>query len=348
MAALPVRPMGKQGLMCSMQGYGTMGLAAFYGPALDDDAAVAILQKAYDGGVTHFDSAEMYTGQDANGNPKSTDEYLGMFMKKVGRDKITVASKYMPMGSDGKVACDEQEVRNSLDAILKRMDIQCLDLFYLHRIASDEGLIKWMQASKKLVEEGKVKYLGLSEATPAQIKAAHAIHPLTAVQQEWSLLIRNLEAEVVPTCRELGIAIVAYSPLVRGMASGLVNTADDWSKIGNQGGAATGFQSMCPYTSGDNVAPNATLLKPLTNKAQELGVSPAQLAIAWVQAQGEDVFPIPGTTKPANLECNIGAAKLALTLSKDVTDSLSNSIDYTKVQGDRYPEFLMPMCFEKK
>merc|ERR1719473_1402546 len=132
------------------------------------------------------------------------------------------------------------------------MDTPYLDLFYLHRITTDGALAMWMEAGKKLVEEGKVKYLGVSEATPAQIRAAHAISPLTAVQQEWSLLVRNLEAEVVPTCRELGIAIVAYSPLCRGLASGLVKKPEDWSKIGNEGGAATGFQSLCPYTSGQN------------------------------------------------------------------------------------------------
>lgn len=346
--SLPVRPMGKQGLTASMQGYGTMGLAAFYGPALDDDAAVAVLEKAYEGGVTHFDSAEVYAGKDASDNPKHTDEFVGKFLKKIARDKVTVASKYMPMGSDDKAACTEVEVRNSLDAILKRMDTPYLDLFYLHRITTDEALASWMQAAKKLVQEGKCKYLGLSEATPAQIRAAHAIHPLTAVQQEWSLLVRNLEAEVVPTCRELGIAIVAYSPMCRGLTSGLVKKDEDWSKIGNSGGAATGFQSLCPYTSGENTATNAQLLEPMVAKATELGVTPAQLSVAWVHCQGEDVFPIPGTTKLPNLESNIGAAKLAVTLPKDVIDGLDSSVDYTKVQGDRYPAGFMGMCFEKK
>eukprot|EP00931_Biecheleriopsis_adriatica_P057401 TRINITY_DN34044_c0_g1_i1.p1 TRINITY_DN34044_c0_g1~~TRINITY_DN34044_c0_g1_i1.p1 ORF type:complete len:377 (+),score=88.70 TRINITY_DN34044_c0_g1_i1:130-1131(+) len=321
-----------------------MGLAAFYGPALDDDAAVGIMEKAFEGGVTHFDSAEVYAGKDADNNPKTTDEFVGKFLKKVGREKVTVASKYMPMGSDEKTACTEEEVRKSLDGILQRMDTPYLDLFYLHRISTDEALASWMQAAKKLVEEGKCKYLGVSEATPAQIRAAHSIHPLTAVQQEWSMLVRNLEADVVPTCRELGIAIVAYSPLCRGLTSGLVKKAEDWSKIGNAGGAATGFQSRCPHTSGENVASNAQLLEPMIAKAAELGVTPAQLSVAWVQ----DVFPIPGTTKLANLESNIGGAKLALTLSKDVVDGLSSSVDYTKVQGDRYPEMFMPLCFEKR
>eukprot|EP00746_Dinoflagellata_sp_MGD_P068587 gnl/MRDRNA2_/MRDRNA2_28207_c0_seq2.p1 gnl/MRDRNA2_/MRDRNA2_28207_c0~~gnl/MRDRNA2_/MRDRNA2_28207_c0_seq2.p1 ORF type:complete len:363 (-),score=85.85 gnl/MRDRNA2_/MRDRNA2_28207_c0_seq2:254-1342(-) len=346
--ALPIRPMGKQGLMASMQGFGTMGLAAFYGPSLSDDDAVGILEQAYAGGITHFDSAEVYQGKDSEGNPKNTDEFCGKFLKKVGRKNVTVASKYMPRGSDDKVNCAEEEVRKSLDGILQRMDTDYLDLFYLHRITTDEALANWMEASKKLVAEGKVKYLGLSEATPAQIRLAHAISPLTAIQQEWSMLIRNLEDEVVPTCRELGIAIVAYSPMCRGLTSGLVKKAEDWSLIGNAGGAATGFQSMCPYTGEANTEHNASLLEPMIEKAKELDVSPAQLSVAWVHAQGEDVFPIPGTTKVKNLQTNIGAAKLALTLQKDMISELSQKVDYTKVKGDRYPEYFIGMCFDKK
>jgi len=271
-----------------------------------------------------------------------------MFAAKVGRDKITVATKYFPMGSDEKVACTAEAVRSSLEASLKNLGMDYVDLYYLHRIPSDDGLKSWMEAAKELVAEGKAKYLGLSEATPAQIRTAHEISPLTAVQQEWSMLIRNLEADVVPACRELGIAIVAYSPLCRGLASGLVKTQEDWAKIGNQGGAATAFQSICPYTSGDNVSKNSSLLEPLREKAAELGVCASQLSLAWVQAQGVDVFPIPGTTKIKNLESNVGAVKLATEQPAEVFADLGSAVDFKQLSGDRYPEHFMPMCYEKK
>lgn len=346
--ALPQRPMGKQGMTASMQGFGCMGLTAFYGPALEDDVALAILERAVELGVTHFDTAEMYRGQDAAGNTKVNEEVVGKFLAKVGKDKITIATKYFPSGSDAKVSCAPEAVRASVDSSLKNLGVDCIDLYYLHRIPSDEGLKSFMETCKVLVSEGKIKYLGLSEATPAQIRVAHEIHPLTAIQQEWSIIVRNLEADVVPTCRELGVAIVAYSPLARGLASGLVKSPEDWAKIGNEGGAAKGFQALCPYTSAEHVASNAKLLEPLEAKAAELNVPAAQLSLAWVQAQGEDVFPIPGTTKVKNLESNAAGARLALELPAEVFASLGASIDHTKVAGDRYPESLMGMCYESK
>jgi len=347
MASLPMRPLGSQGLQASMQGYGCMGLTAFYGSAMSDEDGLQVLQKAFDLGVRHFDSAEMYRGTDAEGTQKFNEDLVGKFAAKVGRDKITIATKYMPMGDEAKQKCEEEAVRTSLSASLSKLGVDCVDLYYLHRIPMHEGALEsWMQACKKLVDEGKIKYLGLSEATAGQIRAAHAIHPLTAVQQEWSMLIRNLEAEVVPTCRELGIGIVAYSPLCRGFTSGQVKTQDDWSKIGREGGNK--FQVGCPHLSGDNVAANAGLLDPLVKKAEELGATPAQLSLAWVQAQGEDVFPIPGTTKIPNLESNVQAAALATSLDAGIFQALGESVDFKKVSGERYPDSFVGMCFEKK
>lgn len=238
--------MGKQGFKTSMQGYGCMGLTAFYGAALEYEDGVKVLEKAYELGVTHFDSAEMYAGKNAAGEDRHNEVLLGKFLKKVGRDKVTFATKYFP-GDEVKQACSEETVRATVEASLQRLEEPSIDLYYLHRIPSMDGLKSWMTTAKKLVEEGKIKYLGISEATPEEIRVAHAIHPLTAVQQEWSLVVRNLEKDLVPTCRELGIAIVAYSPLCRGLTSGLVKKPEDWSKIGREGGAATGFQSMTPY-----------------------------------------------------------------------------------------------------
>merc|ERR1712194_185132 len=175
----------------------------------------------------------------AAGEDRHNETLVGKFLKKVGRDKVTFATKYFP--SPEKAACTEEQVRAAVDASLARLEEKSIDLYYLHRIPGMDGLKSWMEAAKKLVEEGKIKYLGLSEATPEEIEAAHAIHPLTAVQQEWSLVVRNLEKDVVPVCKKLGIGVVAYSPLARGLTSGLVKKEEDWKNIGNEGGAANGF-----------------------------------------------------------------------------------------------------------
>jgi aryl-alcohol dehydrogenase-like predicted oxidoreductase len=344
-AALPMRPMGKQGLQVSMQCYGCMGLTAFYGAALEEEQALAVLQKALELGVTHFDTAEAYSGKDAAGNDKHNEELLGKFIAKVGREKVTFATKYFP-GSPERQKCSKEVVVEAFEGSLKRLGTDSVDLYYLHRIPGEEGLKSWMEACKELVAEGKIKYLGLSEATPEEIRMAHAIHPLTAIQQEWSLITRNLEKDIVPVCRELGIGIVAYSPLCRGLTSCMVKTQDDWSKIGNEGGAATGFQTTCPNLVGDNLTANVALLEPLEQLAAELKVTPSQLSLAWVQAQGEDVFPIPGTTKIANLESNVGAAKLSEVLTKEMIEKIGP--DPSKVQGHRYPDSIHGLSYENK
>mmetsp|Transcript_90186 Transcript_90186/g.263736 ORF Transcript_90186/g.263736 Transcript_90186/m.263736 type:complete len:396 (-) Transcript_90186:104-1291(-) len=346
---LPVRPMGSQGLTCSMQGYGCMGLTAFYGAAFEDADGVKLLEKAFELGVTHFDSAEIYAGKNAAGEDRHNETLVGAFLKKVGRDQVTFATKYMPMGE--KATCTEEQVRAALEASLARLQEPNVDLYYLHRVPGMDGLKSWMEAAKKLVEEGKIKYLGLSEATPEEIEAAHAIHPLTAVQQEWSLVVRNLEKDIIPTCKKLGIAVVAYSPLARGLTSGLVKKQDDWSKIGHNGGAATGFQSMCPYLTGDALTENVKLLEPLEEEAQKLGVTPAELSLAWLHAHGGDiVFPIPGTTKVANLEKNTSAALLSQKLSPDVVAKIGKPGEDRglQVEGNRYPDSFDGLCYEKK
>lgn len=343
---MPTRPMGSQGMQCSMQGYGAMGIASFYGKPLPMPDAVALLKKAYELGVTHYDSAELYTGKDDEGNTVYSEEMVGRFAAEVGKDNVTIATKYFPGGD--KAACTPEMVRESLSASLARLGMDCVDLYYLHRVPSDDALRSFMETAKELVSEGKCKYIGVSEATPDQIRLAHAIHPLTAVQQEWSMLIRNLEADVVPTCRELGIGIVAYSPMCRGFTSALVKSPEDWNKIGYEGGAATGFQTTCPHLAAENVSRNAQLLAPLEEKAAELSVTPAQLSLAWVHAQGPDVFPIPGTTKEANLISNVQAATIALSTPPAVFEELGRGVDYAKVEGERYAPEVMAMSYEKK
>eukprot|EP00933_Yihiella_yeosuensis_P021507 TRINITY_DN17001_c0_g1_i2.p1 TRINITY_DN17001_c0_g1~~TRINITY_DN17001_c0_g1_i2.p1 ORF type:complete len:348 (-),score=71.14 TRINITY_DN17001_c0_g1_i2:145-1188(-) len=345
--ALPIRKMGSQGMEASMLGFGCMGLTAAYGQPLSDDAAVEVMRKAFDLGVRHFDTAEVYQAKDADGVLRFNETVVGKFAAKVGRDKVTIATKYFP--TPDKASCTADQVADALTASLERLGIDCVDLYYLHRIPeNDDSLKSWMEAASSLVKAGKCKYLGVSEATPAQIRLAHSIHPLTAVQQEWSILVRNLEAEIVPTCRELGIAIVAYSPLCRGLTSGLVKCEEDWMKIGNEKIATSPSQATCPHLGGANLEKNAKLLEPLEKRAAELSVTPAQLSLGWVQAQGVDVFPIPGTTKIANLESNVKGARLASELPADVFTSLADAVDFRKIAGDRYPEGIHKMSFESR
>jgi aryl-alcohol dehydrogenase-like predicted oxidoreductase len=348
--------MGKQGLMATMQGYGCMGLTAFYGAAMQEEDACKVLEAAYECGVRHFDTAEIYAGKDSEGNPKHNEVAVGMFVKKKraeGCKDITVASKYFPGivgggGSPEKAACAPEQVRAAVDASLQRLGLDYIDLYYLHRIPGQEGMTQWMHTAKELVAEGKIKYLGISEASAETIRKAHTISPLTAVQQEWSLLVRNLEAELVPVCRELGVAIVAYSPMARGFTSATIKKAEDWQKVGTEdkNQDMPKFQTICPYLSGDNLEHNAKLLESLETQAATLGVSPAELSLAWVQLQGEDVFPIPGTTKPANVEKNTNAARLAM--SGKVTPEIMAkiAIDPGAMKGDRYPGTMQERVFE--
>lgn len=347
MATLPQRPLGKQGMMAGMQGYGCMGLTAFYGKPVSDEQGVAVMQKAFDLGVTMFDTAEVYV-QKIGDKKYYNEELVGKFAAKVGRDKIQIATKYMPGGP--KQACSSRNLKDSVARSLQLLGTDYIDLYYLHRVPDEPGILEaWMTSAKELVAEGKVKYLGLSEATPDEIRRAHAIHPLTAIQQEYSLLVRSLEASVVPVCRELGIAIVAYSPLCRGFATAKVKKADDWAKIGNEGGAKGGFQEQAvPMLAGDNIEKNAALLAPVEVAAEKNGATPSQVSLAWVQAQGDDIFPIPGTTKIENLTSNVEGAHLSLKLDKAVFVQLSKDVDVNAIQGDRYIPAYMVYTIEGK
>jgi len=345
--ALPVRPLGSQGLKVTMQGYGAMGLTAFYGKPVEFEVAVAVLDKAYELGVKFFDTAEIYQTK-VEDKTLYNETLLGKWLAKGGKEDVVVATKYYPGGGPDRSKCSEEVVRAAVQASAERLGVDCIDLYYLHRVPQEEGALEsFMKTMKALVAEGKIKYVGLSEATPAEVRFAHSIHPLTAIQQEWSMIIRSLEEELVPTCRELGIGIVAYSPLCRGFTSALVKKSEDWGKIGNDA-AGKGFQNLCPHLSGENLEGNAALLAPLEAAAAEAGVTPAQMSLAWVHAQGEDVFPIPGTTKIANLESNVQGAHLALKTPKEVFEKLGVDVDHKKVSGERYPEAIAGNTFDKR
>ncbi|CAM8921115.1 unnamed protein product [Rhodiola kirilowii] len=325
MAAPTVRRMklGSQGLEVSAQGLGCMGMSAAYGPAKPDADMIALIHHAVHSGITFLDTSDVY-------GPHTNEILLGKALKGGVRDKVELATKFAIDITDGigkwEIRGDPAYVRAACEASLKRLDIDCIDLYYQHRIDTRLPIEVTMGELKKLVEEGKIKYVGLSEASASTIRRAHAVHPITAVQLEWSLWTRDVEEEIVPTCRELGIGIVAYSPLGRGffaLGTKVVEslTEDD-------------FRKNLPRFQLENLKHNQTIFERVSEMAAKKGCTPSQLALAWVHHQGPDVCPIPGTTKIENLESNIGAISVSLT-AEEMTE-LEALVLADNVKGDRY------------
>ena len=327
-----------------------MGLTMAYGPALPEEQAFQILNTAFANGIRHFDTAEVYAGKNAAGEDKHNEVCVGAWLKTLSeadRASVSVATKYFPMGEE-KAACTDAVIRSTLDASLDRLGVKSVDLYYLHRVPNIDAAKSFATTCKALVAESKIKYWGMSEATEAEIRAAHAIFPLTAIQQEWSLVVRNLERDLLPVCKELGIAVVAYSPLARGLTSGSVKKDEDWAKIGNPG-EANRFQTICPYLTGDHLTTNVARLSGLEAQASKLNVSPAQLSLAWLHRTGGDiVFPIPGSTKSANVISNAHAVALSAKLSDETVNAIHATSADLDVAGARYPAGFDPMCYEKK
>ncbi|KAG6522302.1 hypothetical protein ZIOFF_019441 [Zingiber officinale] len=281
--------LGSQGLEVSRQGLGCMGMSAFYGPPKPDADMIALIHHAANSGVTFLDTSDVY-------GPYTNEILLGKALQGGVRDKVELASKFACYLEDGK-----------------------------RKIRGDPAYIG---ALKELVEEGKIKYIGLSEASASTIRRAHAVHPITAVQLEWSLWSRDVEEEIIPTCRELGIGIVAYSPLGRGFFSSgtkLIENAPEQD-----------FRKYLPRFQPENLAQNAVIFERVNDMAKRKGCTPSQLALAWVHHQGSDVCPIPGTTKIENLKQNIGALSVKLTPEEMAELESYASVDVVK--GDRYPE----------
>jgi aryl-alcohol dehydrogenase-like predicted oxidoreductase len=297
---------GAAALDVSRIGFGCMGITAFYGKPMADDDAVALLQGVSDAGVTHFDTAEVYKATDGSGLYNET--HIGLFLKEVKpRGSFTVATKYLGAVHGGKY--DRETVEAAVDASLSRLGLEHIDLYYLHRMPGTlEELLEWMRAMKGIVTgTKKVRCIGLSEVRPDWLRAAHAIHPITAVQQEWSLFTRHLEKELVPTCAELGVSVVAYSPLARNLLAGNTEapSAGDW-RVGN-----------VPRFDADNLKANVALVDKIKAMGEAKGgKSSAQLSLAWLYARaaqlGVTVLPIPGTTKLAHALDNIAASKVEL------------------------------------
>jgi aryl-alcohol dehydrogenase-like predicted oxidoreductase len=294
------RKLGSQGLEVSAEGLGCMGMSEFYGPT-DETEAIATIHRALDLGVDLLDTADMY-------GPFTNERLVGRAIAD-RRDDVVLATKFgnerRDDGSWVGINGRPEYVRAACEASLARLGVDYIDLYYQHRVDKTVPIEETVGAMAMLVSEGKVRYLGLSEASPATIRRAHAVHPVTALQTEYSLWTRDPEQEVLPTVRELGIGFVAYSPLGRGFLAGRFHNADDLRNEGD-------FRSNHPRFKDENLERNLKLLRYLEEIAQEKGVTPAQLALAWVLHRGPDVVPIPGTKKRRYVEENVAAAEIAL------------------------------------
>ncbi len=319
------RNLGKSGISVSAIGLGCMGLSEFYGPPAQESEAIHLLHQAVDLGVNHFDSAEIY-GQGRN------EQLLGKaFAGRWGQ--IVLATKFGPqrdpdtgafVGLDGSPA----SVRKSCEKSLERLGAEKIDLYYLHRVDPATQIEDTVGEMAKLVQEGKIGAVGLSEASAETLKRAHAVHPITALQTEYSIFSRDIENDILPTCTELGISLVAYSPLGRGMLTGRFSATDDRPTSDDDFRAR-----MQPRFQPGNIESNLKLVEAIREIAVQKGCAAAQVALAWVLDQGDHVVAIPGTTKLANLQTNLGALDCRLTdADRGVLNSLAD-----KVLGDRYP-----------
>ena len=290
------RKLGSQGLVVSELGLGCMGMSQFYGPR-DDLESTATLERAIELGLDFFDTADVY-GAGHN------EELVGQVLRK-HRDKVIIATKFgNQVLPDGKRAINgrPEYVRSACEASLKRLGVDYIDLYYQHRVDKNVPIEETVGAMADLVRQGKVRYLGLSEASAKTIRRAHAVHPISALQSEYSLWTRDYEDEVIPTLRELGMGFVPFSPLGRGLLSGALSElpADDARR------------KISPRFEGDNLDQNLKVVARLKAIAGEKGITPSQLALAWVLAQGNDMVPIPGTKRRKYLEENIAAAAVEL------------------------------------
>jgi aryl-alcohol dehydrogenase-like predicted oxidoreductase len=312
------------GLEVGAQGLGCMGMSQAYGVRDNDEESIATIHRALDLGVTLLDTANVY----ANG---VNEELVGRAIAG-RRDEVVLATKFGIVWTDGAMGArgDAEYVKQSCDESLRRLGVDHIDLYYQHRVDPDTPIEETWGALASLVEAGKIRYAGISEASAATIRAAHAVHPVTALQSEWSLWTRGIEGEILSTCRELGIGVVPFSPLGRGFLTGAVKSMADLPEDDMRRGL--------PRFAEGNFERNMAIVDALRKLAGEKGVTAGQLALAWVQAQGEDVVPIPGTKRRKYLEENVAAASLELT-PEDLA-AIAAAAPAEAVAGERYPERL--------
>jgi len=321
---METRRLGSRGLEVSAVGLGCMGMSEFYG-ATDEDEAVATIHRALELGVTLIDTADIY-------GPFTNERLVGRAIAG-RRDKVVLATKFGNVrredgswvGIDGR----PEYVHSACDASLKRLGVEHIDLYYQHRVDKKVPIEETVGAMAELVGAGKVRHLGLSEASPETIRRAHAVHPITALQTEYSLWSRDPEERLLPTVRELGIGFVAYAPIGRGFLSGRFRSPDD---VGDEGD----FRSRHPRFQGDNFRRNRELVERLEALAAEKGVTPAQLALAWVLHQGDDIVPIPGTKRRTYLQENVAAVEIEL--SQEDLARIDEAAPRGVTAGDRYAD----------
>ena len=328
---MKLKKLGSQGLTVSAQGLGCMGMSDFYGKR-DETESIATIHRALDSGVNFLDTSDMY-------GPFTNEELVGKAIKG-RRNKVVVATKFGIMRAqptkDGwapitGISGRPEYVRSACDASLKRLGVDHIDLYYQHRVDAEVPIEETVGAMADLVSAGKIRYIGLSEAGIQTIRRAHAIHPVSALQSEYSLWTRDPEDEVLPTLRELGIGFVAYSPLGRGFLTGQLKSPDDF--------APDDYRRNSPRFQGENFAKNLALVERVTAIACQKGITPGQLALAWVMAQGDDIVPIPGTKRRKYLDENIAAG--ALTISESELAELAEALPRGAAAGERYPEAMM-------
>lgn len=321
---MKIKPLGSEGLTASQIGLGCMGMSDFYGP-LNDEESIKTIQKAYDLGVTFFDTADMY-------GPYKNEILVGKAIKPF-RDKITLATKFgilrdpanpKARGVNGK----PDYVKSACEASLKRLNVEVIDLYYLHRKDPQTPIEETIGAMADLVKEGKVKGIGVSEVNAETLQKANDIFPLSALQSEYSLWTREPEDEMLPLCKKLGIAFVAYSPLGRGFLTGQIKRFEDLDQ--------DDFRRTSPRFTGENFNKNLALVKKIEAIAKEKNCTPSQLALAWVMAQGDFIFPIPGTKRVKYLEENVKATEVKLS-EKDLQE-IEEIFPKNVASGMRYTE----------
>jgi len=325
---MKTRKLGQQGLTVSAQGLGCMGMSEFYGQR-DEKEALATIRHALELGVNFLDTSDAY-------GPFTNEELVGSAIRGK-RNQVVLATKFGIVrtadpayrGINGR----PEYVRSACDASLKRLGIDHIDLYYQHRVDAGVPIEDTVGAMSELVSAGKVLYIGLSEAGVDTIRRAHAIHPLSALQSEYSLWTRDPEDELLPTLRELGIGFVAYSPLGRGFLTGQLKSPDDF--------AADDYRRTSPRFQGENFTRNLELVERIEAIAGRKGITPGQLALAWVLAQGEGIVPIPGTKRRSYLEENIAAG--AVDISAAEMDEITEALPKGAAAGERYPEAMMPL-----
>ncbi|KAI9793530.1 MAG: hypothetical protein M1816_007963 [Peltula sp. TS41687] len=332
MSPLPTRQLGKDGPQVTSLGLGLMGISIAYGKVDSDEERFKVLDRAYELGVTNWDTADAYG---------DCEDLVGKwFQRTKKRDDIFLATKFGLVTDSGQMSIrsDPEYVKQACAKSLKRLGVSHIDLYYCHRVDGKTPIEETVEAMAELKKEGKVSQLGLSEVSSDTLRRAYAVHPISAVQIEYSPFATDIEdpqIALLKTCRELGVATVAYSPLGRGFVSGQYRSRDDFEE--------GDFRKISPRFSAENFPKNLKLVDQLVEFAKKKGCTASQLTLAWLLAQGSDIIPIPGTKKIKYLEQNVGSLDVKLT-DQEVTE-IRKAVEAAEVHGERYPEALLSGCF---